>query len=184
MINKPNLAFNIIKLTRFTTNFNNKYIKIIILIFNYLKKTKNKDLNYYKSNKNNNSFINNYCNTNYTKNITNYKLINNYVFYFANRFINWKFKLQSIVTQNTIKAKYIAISYTAKKAIYIRNLLKNLSLYKQNKFSLYTNNNKVLLLTENSIFYKKTKHIAIKYHYIKDLINKKILNLFYISTKN
>ena len=88
LINKFNLIFNIIKLARFTTNFNSEYIEIVILIFNYLKRIKNKNLNYYKSNKNNNSFINSYYNINYIRDIANYKLINNYIFYFANKFIS------------------------------------------------------------------------------------------------
>ena len=33
-------------------------------------------------------------------------------------------------------------------------------------------------------FIKKIKYIAVKYYYIKNLINKEILNLFYISTEN
>jgi len=83
-----NLTFSVIKLAKFATNPNNEHIEAITLVFNYLKKIKNKNLNYYKSNKNNNNFINSYYNANYTRNIANYKSTNNYIFYFANKPIN------------------------------------------------------------------------------------------------
>ena len=41
-----------------------------------------------------------------------------------------------------------------------------------------------LLLVKNPIFHERTKHIAVKYHYIRDLIIKGIIDLNYISSKN
>ena len=54
----------------------------------------------------------------------------------------------------------------------------------QNKFPIYTNNNGALLLTKNLQFHKRIKHITVKYHYIRDLINKGVINLIYINTLN
>jgi hypothetical protein len=53
-----------------------------------------------------------------------------------------------------MKAEYIIINIVAKKAVYIKSLLKELGLYKQNKLPLYTNNNRALLLANNPIFYE------------------------------
>jgi hypothetical protein len=46
-----------------------------------------------------------------------------------------------------------------------------------------TDNNGALLLAKNPIFHERTKHIAVKYHYIRDLIDKGILDLIYVPTK-
>ena len=48
---------------------------------------------------------------------------------------------------------------------------------------IYTDNNRALLLANNPTFHERTKYIVVKYHYIRDLINKGILDLIYISTK-
>ena len=63
-------------------------------------------------------------------------------------------------------------------------LLKELRYYKQNKFPIYINNNRALLLAKNLIFHERTKYIAIKYHYIKDLIIKNIIDFNYIFSEN
>jgi len=49
---------------------------------------------------------------------------------------------------------------------------------------MYSDNNKTLLLVYNSTFYKKTKYIIVKYYYIKDLINKRIIKFIYILIKD
>jgi hypothetical protein len=83
-----------------------------------------------------------------------------------------------------MEAEYITINTVIKEAVYIRTLLKELGFYKQSKSSIYTNNNGALLLAKNPIFHERTKHIAVKYHYIRDLIIKGIIDLNYISSKN
>ena len=59
-----------------------------------------------------------------------------------------------------------------------------LGFYNQVKFFLYTDNNSVLALAKNLVFYKRTKYIAVKYYYIRQFIKKGIINLVYISTKD
>ncbi|EKD12079.1 retrotransposon protein, putative, Ty1-copia subclass [Drepanopeziza brunnea f. sp. 'multigermtubi' MB_m1] len=89
-----------------------------------------------------------------------------------------------IITQSTTEAEYMAINSAAKEAVYIKQLLTELGYYMQDKFPLYTDNNGALLLAKNPVFHERTKHIAVKYHYIKDLINKGIIDLVYIRTLN
>ena len=57
-----------------------------------------------------------------------------------------------------------------------------LGYYKQEKFPTYSDNNGALLLAKNPIFHERTKHISVKYHYIRDLIEKGIIDLIYINT--
>ena len=52
------------------------------------------------------------------------------------------------------------------------------------KFSLYTDNNSALALAKNPVFYKRTKHILVRYYYIRQLIEEGVLDLVYINTKD
>ncbi len=91
--------------------------------------------------------------------------------------------MQSIIAQSTTEAEYISINTATKEAIYIKQLLEELGHFKQSKFPLYTDNNGALLLAKNPVFHERTKHIAVKYHYIRDLISQGIIDLIYIPTK-
>jgi hypothetical protein len=48
---------------------------------------------------------------------------------------------------------------------------------------LYYNNSGVILLVKNPIFHERTKYIKIKYYYIKQLINKSIIDFIFVSIK-
>ena len=96
--------------------------------------------------------------------------------------ISWKSKLQTVVAQSTTEAEYIAINAASKEAVYIKALLQEIGQYKQAKFPVYTDNNGALLLAKNPVFHERTKHIAVKFHYIRELLNKGIIDLYYIST--
>jgi hypothetical protein len=68
--------------------------------------------------------------------------------------------------------------------VFIKQLIAELRAYNQTKFPIYTDNKGALALARNSVFYKRTKHIAVKYHYVMPLIEKGTINLVYINIKD
>ena len=174
------IAFATIKLARYTSNPSKVYFTAIKRVYKYLKGTKDYSITYYK---NTSRFISGYCDADYTGDLASAKSTSGYLILLAGGTISWKSKLQTIIAQSTTEAEYIAINAVIKEAVYIRALLEELGYYKQNKFPIYTDNNGALLLAKNPIFHERTKHIAVKYHYIRDLIIKGIIDLNYIPSK-
>ena len=181
MATRPDIAYSVILLARFVSNSSKEHKNVVNNVFNYLSKTINLGIIYSKDS--NINYISSYCDINYVSNLTSTKFISSYIFYITKGPITQKSKLQSIITQSTTEAEYIAINIAAKEAVYIKALLEELGLYKQNKLPLYIDNNGALLLANNPVFHERTKHIVVKYYYIRDLINKGILDLIYIPTK-
>ena len=181
MATRPDIAYSVILLARFASNPSLEHKNAVNNVFNYLSKTIDLGIIYTKDD--NINYISGYCDADYAGDLSSAKSTSGYLFYLAKGPITWKSKLQTIIAQSTTEAEYIAINIAAKEAVYIRALLEELGLYKQNKLPLYTDNNGALLLANNPIFHERTKHIAVKYHYIRDLINKGILDLIYIPTK-
>ena len=183
---RPDIAYSVIKLSRFTTNPSIEHKNAIIKIFKYLIGTKDLGIVYTINNnsKNNYYYIKGYCDADYAGDIATAKSTSGYIFIIANGPISWKSKLQTIIAQSTTEAEYIAISLAAKELIYIKELLIELGQYKQDKFPLYSDNNGALLLAKNPVFHERTKHIATKYHLVRSYIEKGILDLIYIPTKD
>jgi hypothetical protein len=86
---KVNIAFAIIKLTRYMSNLSNIYFIAVKRVFKYLKETKDYRITYYK---NTSRFISNYYNTDYISDLSA-KSTTGYIILLARGIINWKSKL-------------------------------------------------------------------------------------------
>ena len=127
-------------------------------IFRYLKRTTSLKIVY---SLNQSPYLQGYCNADYAGDVFTAKSTTRYTFILASSLIMWKSKLQSIVAQSFIESKYIAINTTAKELEFIRNILLELKIKVQERFPLCIDNNGALLLANNPVFYKRTKHIAV-----------------------
>ena len=48
---------------------------------------------------------------------------------------------------------------------------------------IYSDNTNAIKISKNPMMYTKTKHIAIKYHYLRELVQEKIVKMEYVNTK-
>jgi hypothetical protein len=176
------ICYATIRLARYASNPSEIHFRAVKRIFRYLKGTSELGIIYYNSPE---AFIQGYCDADYAGDLASAKSTSGYIIFIAGGPFMWKSKLQSIIAQSTTEAEYIAINLAAKELAYIRILLKELGLasYDPNiKLPLYTDNQGALQLAKNPIYHERTKHIAVKYHYIRDLINKRILDLIWVPT--
>jgi hypothetical protein len=180
---RVDIAYSVIKLSRYAINPSETHIIALKRVLKYLKATPNYGITYTINNSLSNYLIG-YSDADYAGDINTAKSTSGYIFFIANGPISWKSKLQTIIAQSTTEAEYIAINAATKEAIYIKSVLEELGHYKQQKLPLYTDNNGALLLAKNPIYHERTKHISVKYHYIRGLIEEGVIDLIYINTLN
>ena len=66
----------------------------------------------------------------------------------------------------TSKAEYIAMIEACKKAIWITHLVKELGITIEIP-TLHCDSQSAIMLAKNLVFHAKTKHIEVKYHFIR-----------------
>jgi hypothetical protein len=174
------IAFPTIRLARYASNPSKEHFTAIKRVLRYLKTTIDYGITYYS---NSTSYITGYTDSDFAGDIATAKSTSGYIFTIAGGPFMWRSKLQSIIAQSTTEAEYIALNLASKEAIYIRALAKELGYYSQAKFPIYIDNKSAIDLSENPVFHERTKHINVKFHYIRDLINKGIIDLIYINTE-
>ena len=183
---RPDIAYATIKLARYASNPSPIHITSAKRILRYLKATKDYGITYYSSytSTSSNKYISGYCDADYAGDIFTAKSTLGWIFFIAGGPISWKSKLQSIIAQSTTESEYIAINSATKEAVFIKQLMTELGAYNQAKFPIYTDNEGALALAKNPVFHERTKHIAVKYHYIRQLIEEGTIDLVYINTKD
>jgi hypothetical protein len=70
----------------------------------------------------------------------------------------------------TIDEEYIAASVASCEAVWLRKLLVGLFDLELEPTLIYCDNQSCVKLAENPFFHDKSKHIEIKYHYIRDMV--------------
>ena len=83
---------------------------------------------------------------------------------------------------STTEVEYIGITEAAKEALWLKSLALEMGLA-QEAVRVHCDNQSTLLLTQNSAYYARTKHIDIKYHRIRELVEEGEVELVKIHTK-
>ena len=96
--------------------------------------------------------------------------------------ISWSSRKQGSITQSTVKAEYIAASDACKEAVWLRKLLSDLFDGKLESTIIHCDNQSCIELSGNQMFHDRSKHIEMKYHFIRDLVQRGTLKLHYICT--
>ncbi|GLT72015.1 hypothetical protein SLA2020_439880 [Shorea laevis] len=94
--------------------------------------------------------------------------------------ISWKATLQSTVALSTTETEYMAAVESMKEAIWLRGLVSDLGL-QQNETIIFCDSLSAIHLTKNQMYHERTKHIDVRYHFLRmvvtqgDIILKKIV---------
>ena len=115
------------------------------------------------------------------------KSTSGFVYLLNNNIISWNSILQKTVALSSCEAEYMAFKEAIKEAIYLNNLITYFNkLYNNNNIripTLLTDSESALKLANNLEFHKRSKHIDITYHFIREAILDKKVDLIYVNTK-
>ena len=76
----------------------------------------------------------------------------------------------------------MAASQAGCEAIWLRKILHGLFDLELGPTLIHCDNQSCIKLMENPVFHERTKHISIKYHFIRDWVQKGVVKLEYITT--
>ncbi|CAI7763575.1 unnamed protein product [Closterium sp. NIES-53] len=96
--------------------------------------------------------------------------------------ISWQSNKQELITLSSAEAEYIALCSATKEGLYLRELLEEAKLAQLPSFSLFCDNQSAICIANKNGFTNQTKHIALRYFFIKDEIKKGRLELSYCPT--
>ncbi|GJT60916.1 hypothetical protein Tco_1004449 [Tanacetum coccineum] len=110
-----------------------------------------------------------YTDLNLAGNKDNMKSTSGYLMTFAGGAVSWQSRLQKCVALSTTEAEYVAATEACKELLWLKRFLQELG-FKQQRYAVLCDNQSTIHLAKNSMFHKRTKHIDIRYHWIRDAI--------------
>ena len=107
-----------------------------------------------------------------------------YVFQINGACISWKSQLQKSVALSTAEAEYMALAAAAQDAIYLRQLLTEMGVPQHAPTVIGEDNQACIAMATNAVTSSRAKHIDIRYHFMRDLINSGEIILKYVPTSD
>lgn len=98
--------------------------------------------------------------------------------------ISWASKLQPTVALSSAEAEYMAACAAVQEAIHLRLLMHDLGFEQKEATVIYEDNQGCIALSDNPVFHKRTKHIDIRYHFIRERVTSKEIELKYVATEH
>ncbi|XP_031267467.1 secreted RxLR effector protein 161-like [Pistacia vera] len=111
------------------------------------------------------------------------KSTTSYYFTLGGNCISWKSQLQPIVAFSSTEAEYIAIADVFKEAVWLKGILSEPNLT-NGKVTIYSDSQSAIHLSKNPVYHERTKHVDVRYHFVRDLVASGEIDLKKIAIEN
>ncbi len=178
---RPDIAYSIGILSRYCSNPGPTHCNLVIKIFRYLSRTLNLEITFTAASENE---LLSYTNSDFAGLIDGRKSKSGYIFMMSGGPLSHQSKLQNTVALSSTEAEYMATTEAEKEELWVAPFLACLGFRLPSQpVDLRADNKGAISLTENSEFHRKTKHIEVRWHWIREKVEAKGIAISYISTK-
>ncbi|KAK6164041.1 hypothetical protein DH2020_000905 [Rehmannia glutinosa] len=99
----------------------------------------------------------------------------------GNRLVSWFSKKQNSIATSIAGAEYIVTCSYCAQVLWMRQQLRDYDI-EENEIPIMCDNTSAISITQNPVLHSRTKYIDVRYHFIRDHVEKKDITLEYIST--
>nr|GEV30719.1 Gag-Pol polyprotein [Tanacetum cinerariifolium]GEV31349.1 Gag-Pol polyprotein [Tanacetum cinerariifolium] len=100
----------------------------------------------------------------------------------GDKLVSWSSKKQDCTSMSSTKAKYVSLSACCAQVLWMRTQLTNYVFY-FDKIPMYYDSKAAIAISCNPVQHSSTKHIDVRYHFIKEKVEKGIVELFFVGTE-
>ena len=176
---RPDINFAVIYLSTFLSCYDERHFKAAKRVLRYLVTTVDKELTYHRVPKSRGLSVKIYSDSDWAGDANDRISFSGSLTFLNGSLISWNCRKQRSVALSSTEAEYMALSDATRETLYVQNLISEfftvilpIPIFVDNKGAGY--------IAENDINNKLTKHIDIRYHFTRQHIREKTIELFYV----
>jgi hypothetical protein len=174
---RPDISFAVQTVSRFSTKPGWAHWESVKWIFRYLKGTNDLWLSYGGTRAELTGFADADGNM-----AEDRHAISGYAFLLHGGAVSWSAKRQEIISLSTTESEYVAATHAAKEVLWLRSLITQLFSLNLDPTTLFSDNQPAIALSQDHQYHARTKHINIRFHFIRWIIEQGSLQLIYCPT--
>ncbi|KAG7534720.1 GAG-pre-integrase domain [Arabidopsis thaliana x Arabidopsis arenosa] len=181
-VTRPDLMFVVCLISRFMASPRVSHWLAAKRILRYLKGTTELGV-FYKRGESNMKLVG-YTDSDYAGDLDDRKSTSGYVFMMASGAVSWASKKQSVVALSTTEAEYIAAAACVCQCVWLRRVLEKVGFAEDEETVIMCDNSSAIQLSKHPVFHGKSKHIDVRFHYLRELVNDGVVKLCHCPTED
>ncbi|XP_055633344.1 uncharacterized protein LOC129773723 [Toxorhynchites rutilus septentrionalis] len=166
---RPDISFAVNHISQFNANPGRSHWNAVKRIMRYLRGTRSQRLTYSKQNS---TGLVGFTDADWGGEPDSRKSTTGYVFTFMGGAVSWNVKRQPTVALSSCEAEYIALSLTVQ-----------LQIFGMHQIPIRCDNKSAICIAQNQGYNPRTKHLDIRYHFVRDVLDQGVVELGYVNTK-
>ena len=112
------------------------------------------------------------------------RCVTGYIIYLNEAIIDWKSRGQKHVTLSSCESEYVALSETVRVIMEAKQIIEELGFECELPIKVHIDNIGAIYIARNNVGRTTTRHVNIRYHYVRELVEQKIIEVVFIKTKD
>ena len=177
---RPDISFSTQTLSQFLQQPKRSHLDAALRVIRYLKKQPGQGL---LLESDSDGQVTAFCDADWASCPLTRKSVTGYMVKIDRSLISWKAKKQTTVSRSSAEAEYRSLASTVSELVWLLGLLKEVGTKVQVPVQVYSDSKAAIQIAANPVYHERTKHIEIDCHFIIEKLQKGLIKVEYISTK-
>ncbi|GJS85588.1 retrovirus-related pol polyprotein from transposon TNT 1-94 [Tanacetum coccineum] len=175
---RPDIVHATCLCARYQAKPTEKHLKEVKRIFRYLRGTVNTGLWYTKDS---GIELTGFSDADYAGCKDTFKSTSGGAQFLGEKLVSWSSKKQDCTALSTAEAEYVSLSVCCAQVLWMRTQLTDYGFH-FNKIPIYCDSKSAIAISCNPVQHSRTKHIAVRYHFIKEHVERGTIELYFVKT--
>ena len=180
--NKPDLAYVVSRLSRYTSKPSSEHWKSITRLLRYVRYTREYGLHYGRHP----AVIEGYTDANWISDIKDSRSTSGYVFTLGGAAVAWKSSKQTVISRSTMESEFIALDICAEEAEWLRQFVEDIPEWPKpvTAICIHCDNQSAIGRAQSTMYNGKSRHIRRRHKTIRQLISTGVITVDWVKSKD
>ena len=180
-LTRPDISFAVNKVCQFLHASTTVHWEAVKRILRYVKQCTGLGLRIHRSVS---TLISAFSDADWASCIDDRKSTGGFVVFLGSNLVSWSARKQPTVSRSSTEAEYKAIANATTEIMWIQTLLYEIGVKTPRAAKLWCDNLGATYLSSNPVFHARTKHIEVDYHFVREQVKHKLLEIDFVSSKD
>lgn len=178
-LTRLDISFAVNKVCQFLQSPTNDHWTAVKRILRYLKHTSEDGLHISRSAS---MTVTAYSNADWARSVDDRRSTSGFAIFLGKNLVSWSARKQQTVSRSSIEAEYKAMANATAELVWIQSVLGELGISQSQAPILWCDNLGATYLSANPVFYARTKHIENDFHFVRERVARRALEIRFVSS--